>query len=205
MRENRCDATAPNKWKLHFKMYDLTEKMRSLEDPPFSDMCDRIATNTITDEDAATLRDRIIECPEEYSNDEYKKGDLAIRLRDKLTRERINSEKLDLIEGEKFSFKADDVCRTADRYIEDAVLQLPYTQTGQLPLYLEVKIDSPVMLTTNLNKSDGLTNGARGYVVDVDETRTIVWVKFHGDVGKKLLLCRDVSSTSEAKTERFKK
>jgi exonuclease III len=48
-----------------------------------------------------------------------------------------------------------------------------------------VKIDSPVMLTTNLNKSDGLTNGARGYVVDVDETRAIVWVKFHGDVGKK--------------------
>jgi hypothetical protein len=55
MRENRCDATAPNKWKLQFKIYELTEKMRSLEDPLFSEMCDRIATNTITDEDVATL------------------------------------------------------------------------------------------------------------------------------------------------------
>jgi len=39
------------------------------------------------------------------------------------------------------------------------------------------------MLTTNVNKSDGLTNGVRGYVVDVDEKRNLIWVKFQSQIG----------------------
>jgi len=39
------------------------------------------------------------------------------------------------------------------------------------------------MLTNNIGKQDGLSNGVRGYVVEIDSDKNIIWVKFHGDVG----------------------
>ena len=42
---------APSHWKKYFKIYYMTEKMRSTEDPYFSMVCDRIGTNELTDED----------------------------------------------------------------------------------------------------------------------------------------------------------
>ena len=34
------------------------------------------------------------------------------------------------------------------------------------------------MVTTNVNKADGLINGTRGYVTDIDREKKIIWVKF---------------------------
>jgi len=184
-RPNCCDATAPNKWKLHFKMYRLTQKMRSLDDPNFSALCDRIGVNYLEEEHESTLKDRITQCPNEESNDSFKEGKLAIIVCDNAKREEINDTKLLLIENDSTIFEAKDVCRNADRYDKAAVMNLPYTRTGSLPDRLEVKVDAPVMLTVNTDKSDGLTNGSRGYVVDIDEEREIVWVKFSRTTGSK--------------------
>ena len=184
-RQNRCDATAPNMWKLHFKMYELVQKMRSLEDPNFSALCDRIGTNTIDVDDELSLRHRIVQCPNEEINDVYKNGKLAIIVRDNATRENINTTKLSLIEGDPTTFGARDVCTNANRYNEQTVNTLPYTRTGSLPYLLKLKINAPVMLTVNTDKSDGLTNGARGYVVDINQERGIIWVKFSANIGTK--------------------
>ena len=48
---------APSHWKEHFKIFYLTEKMRSQKDPFFSDLCDRVARNNITEEDEVFLSD----------------------------------------------------------------------------------------------------------------------------------------------------
>uniref|UniRef100_A0A8C4QE75 ATP-dependent DNA helicase n=1 Tax=Eptatretus burgeri TaxID=7764 RepID=A0A8C4QE75_EPTBU len=184
-RPNCCDTTAPNKWKLHFKMFQLTQKMRSLDDPNFSALCDRIGVNSLEEEHKSTLKDRITQCPNEESNDSFKEGKLAIIVRDNAKREEINDTKLLLIENNSTIFEVKDVCRNADRYNKAAVMNLPYTRTDSLPDRLEVKVDAPVMLTVNTDKSDGLTNGSRGYVVDMDEEREIVWVKFSGTTGSK--------------------
>ena len=34
------------------------------------------------------------------------------------------------------------------------------------------------MITVNVDKSDKLTNGQRGHIVDIDPTGMVVWVKF---------------------------
>jgi len=47
-RVQRADATAPNKWKQNFRVYELAQKMQSLDDTDFSSLCDRIGTNHVT-------------------------------------------------------------------------------------------------------------------------------------------------------------
>ena len=52
--DGRLDC-APSHWKNNFKIYYLTEKMRSQEDPYFSCLCDRVGRGNITDEDEKYL------------------------------------------------------------------------------------------------------------------------------------------------------
>jgi len=90
---------------------------------------------------------------------------------------------LNALAGEEKLFTADDISTNVDHYDKSAVLDLPYTRTASLPFQLAVKLNAPVMLTVNVNKSDGLTNGVRGYVVDIDEKRNLIWVKFQSGIG----------------------
>nr|XP_039268201.1 uncharacterized protein LOC120343147 [Styela clava] len=81
-RPQRTDFTAPNKWKLHFKLYELTEKMRSIDDVEFSHLCDNVAMDTLNASDESMLFGRIKECPNENNNDHYREGKLAIIVTD---------------------------------------------------------------------------------------------------------------------------
>jgi len=98
-RPQRADATAPNKWKQNFCMYELTQKMRSLDDTNFSALCDRIGTNSLTDDDISTLRGRIIACPNENDNDAFKTGKMAIIVKDNEKCSEINLKKLNALAG----------------------------------------------------------------------------------------------------------
>ena len=182
-RPQRADATAPNKWKQNFRMYELTQKMRSLEDSSFSALCDRIGTNSLTEDDVSTLRGRIIACPNESDNDAFKSGKMAIIVKDNEKCSELNLKKLEALQGDEKLFRADDICTNVDHYDKSAVFDLPYTRTASLPFQLAVKLNAPVMLTVNVNKCDGLTNGVRGYVVDIDEKRNLIWVKFQSGIG----------------------
>ena len=59
---------SPSHWKENFRIYYLTEKMRSHSDLEFSSLCDRVGRNTITEEDEKFLRSRIKTSPNEKSN-----------------------------------------------------------------------------------------------------------------------------------------
>ena len=50
---------APSHWDENFVIYYLTEKMRSQTDPHFSDLCDRVGRNEISEEDERFLISRI--------------------------------------------------------------------------------------------------------------------------------------------------
>jgi len=192
VQKGKASFTTPHNWKIYFKQYELTEKMRSLEDPDFSTMCDKIGTNTMSDLDIDHLKERLIPCPNEYNNDAYKTGDLAIIVYSNEKREKINYEKLKLIQGPSEVFTATHPEKDVGK-IPSKKLRGNYTKTGNLPYQLEVKVDCPVMLTVNVNKPDGLTNGARGYVVEwgsyssiyspKQEKVEIIWVKFADNVG----------------------
>ena len=95
--ESRAVYTAPNKWKLHFKLYRLTEKMRSIEDPEFSELCDNVGHGTLNEDDIRTLNSRIIPCELENENAAYIDGRLVIIVADNKRRDAINNEKTCLI------------------------------------------------------------------------------------------------------------
>ena len=74
-------------------------------------------------------------------------------------------------------FRADDKIKNIDK-LSPRLEDVPYTKTGGLRTILSLKRNSPVLITMNLDKSDNLTNGQCGYVVEVDVTNSIVWVAF---------------------------
>ena len=71
-------SCAPSLWKEHFKLYYLTEKMRSQADPMFSDLCDRVKRGKQNEDDIEFLKTRILECPSEMFNESFKTGKLCI-------------------------------------------------------------------------------------------------------------------------------
>ena len=75
--------------------------------------------------------------------------------------------KLKLLPGKEFTNIATDSKK--DDCTELANITVPTNphQTGNLKKILTVKINARVMITTNINVTDGLTNGAMGTVTNV--------------------------------------
>ena len=77
-----------------------------------------------------------------------------------------------MLPGKEFKSIATD--RKNDNCTEKANITMPTNpcETGKLKKILTVKINARIMITTNIDVSDGLTNGAMGTVTNVviDET-----------------------------------
>ena len=71
-------SCAPSHWNENFKVYYLTEKMRSQKDPYFSSMCDRVGRGKINEEDENYFRSRIQPTESEKYNENFKNGKLSI-------------------------------------------------------------------------------------------------------------------------------
>ena len=93
-------------------------------------------------------------------------------------KDEFNKEKLNLLEGEPVSFVAKD-----EGQVPSDLSNYNIKQTQNMPNILQVKVNCPVVITTNINKADKLTNGTFGRVVEIDEANEIIWVKFQGDIG----------------------
>jgi len=63
---------ALNQWNEYFKIFYLTEKMRSQGDVYFSDLCDRVGRGKVTEEDLNYLNSRVRPCPSETVNEHFK-------------------------------------------------------------------------------------------------------------------------------------
>ena len=71
-------SCAPSHWEENFRIYYLTEKMRSQKDPFFSDLCDRVGRGQITESDKEFFMSRIVPCDSENNNESFKSGRLLI-------------------------------------------------------------------------------------------------------------------------------
>ena len=200
---NNMDAKpdcTPSIWDDHIKIYYLTEKVRSMTDPKFGEVCDRIATNSITEEDEVYLKGLVRKCPNDNDNELYKTGKLSQIVTTNKKREKINQDKLAelLPHHQEYLLKSKDISTNISNppTLSEA---MNYTVTGNLQKALKLKVNAPIMLTVNNPKSkyreDGLCNGARAYIdsfqfSEEDETEVkYIWVVFRDEnIGKQLRL-----------------
>ena len=128
--------------------------MRCQNDPEFSELCDRVGKGNITLEDENYFKSRILSTPLEDENVHFKEGKISIVVTTNKRREEINIEKLEKLLPNAKTY----TCFSTDRTINvskanDLPKDMPYTQTGQLPPKLQIKIGAPVVITTNHSKN----------------------------------------------------
>ena len=176
-------------WVDEFQMTELTENMRQRGDSAFSDLLCRARTNTCTSEDIQTLKSRqIVPGMENYPNKALHVYRLNVDVdsRNALMLDNLASE------SAQYTIRASDSVAGQTSHICLSTLSDKRTETGSLHRKLRLAIGARVMLTTNVDVSDCLVNGARGEVVHVvtndDHAVTSVLVKFDEErVGRKAI------------------
>ena len=174
-------------WVDHFLMLELTEIMRQRGDLAFSELLCRVRTNSCTSEDIRTLKSR--EIAADAAN--YPSQSLHVyRLNaDVDTQNTLMLNNL-APQSAQFAMKAIDSVAGQTSHISLSSLSDKRSETGGLHTTLKLAIGARVMLTANVDVSDGLVNGARGEVVHVvtnnNSEVTSVLVKFDNNrVGVK--------------------
>lgn len=137
--------------------------MRSQEDELFGELCDKIANEKLTTMDMSVLESRCdIPCPGELDHESFKTGKIMILCLENSRIEELNQAYLHGLNKESkiYQFKSEDRFVHLSENVGE--VELSYTETGNLASVLELKIDTPVILTKNISKIDGLLNGKRG-------------------------------------------
>ena len=188
-----------NHWDENFKIFFLTEKMRTA-DMEFSEICDKVRKGFIDSDVETFLKSRVIqvETLSETSNDSFKYGKLSIIVPSNKKREEINREKLEQLLSKEKSYYATAMDRVTNfKQRSNFKQKVSENCASQLSLNLVLKKNAPVILTCNhpllRYRDDGLNNGARGYVDSIQskpdnpDMAEIVWVVFNDrSIGKTL-------------------
>ena len=168
-------------WVDNFLMIELTEIMRQRGDPAFSELLCRVRTSSCTSGDIKTLKSREISAAAvNYPNQALHVHRLNADV------DSQNSLMLDELatQSEQFTIKAIDSIAGQTSHISLSSISGKRSETGGLHSTLKLAIGARVMLTANVDVSDGLVNGARGEVVFVTISNnevTSVLVKFDND------------------------
>ena len=146
-------------WKL-FTVVNLEENHRQGEDKIYGDLLNRVRTGDHTDQDIALLETRVRPRTDPSLND-------AIHIYG--TNAKVNARnraKLDEIEGEMFTITAKNASRTVKKFQTNkagCIKNTPFLAE------LQLKINAEIVLVHNINTLDGLTNGCRGVLIDVEK------------------------------------
>ena len=141
-----------------FKLAELTQIMRQKDDAVFAQLLNRVRTATCSKDDIALLRSR--EISPDMKN--YPIDTLHVYSTHKLVNEH-NSKMLSKIHETIHTVKAIDSKKDRNSGI-DVKFPEKVSETGGLETSLKVAIGCRVMLTYNLDVTDGLSNGATGTV-----------------------------------------
>merc|ERR1712177_130343 len=105
----RCNSTATNIWKVYFKMYKLTEHVRSEGDQEYSFLQEQIAIGQVSQDMCDKLNERVKAiCDTENNNDWYKFGKQIMITPTHDTKDKFNDKQLNNLNGEIISFPAKD-------------------------------------------------------------------------------------------------
>ena len=182
-------------WTSLFKIVELTEIQRQKGDTKFADLLNRLRIGEQTDDDIHLLKTRQVY----KSSDDYPFNSIHMFTYNRLKNQH-NDEMLRKLKSKHFCFTAVDSKKDEQtQRIEKSEFQ---KDAGGLQTKLEIAIGARVVLTKNIDISDGLVNSASGVVTgfipnytgneDADSFKPkYILVKFDdGRVGKK---CRTAS------------
>ena len=150
-------------WTDEFVMLELDEIMRQRSDRTFAELLCRVRMSQCNESDIAILKSRVITKEKPYPHDAlhvYKKNVDVNEHNMKMLNKLSPTEQHITIEAE------DD---TRGQTTQTQISKMPknVTATGGLPTTLVVAEGAKVMLTVNVDVSDGLVNGARGVIASV--------------------------------------
>ena len=160
---NSCDYTslAPNLWKTHFTMFELTEIMRQKDDTPFARLLNRVREGKQTQEDLAMLQSRTISFDErdyqELKNDLHLfPCNATVDIHNRYVYDNVNTEKAEI--------KCLDTVLSEDtEYVKHAILEQvkgkKINETGNLNENLRVAVGLCYDTTHNVSVADGICNG----------------------------------------------
>ena len=160
-------------------MHELTEIMRQRGDSTFCELLCCVRTDECTDEDIAVLQT----APD---NANYPTQALHV-YRLNVDVDNHNTSMLNSLapQNSQYTIKAHDAAASQTSHINLSSLSVRRNETGGLHTVLKLAVGARVMLTTNINVSDGLVNGARGDVLHIvtnsnNEVSTVL-VNFDSD------------------------
>ena len=191
-------SIAPSHWDENFCIYYLTDKVRSLKDPEFSNVCDRVGNGTYTKADLDYLKACVRNTDSENHNDNFRTGKISIIVTTNKRRQEINESKLDFLLQQEKTYEILAIDRSTNLENPPEVpSNLSITQTGGLEKKLLIKKNAPIVITSNHQqakyKEDGIVNGARGYIDSIQLSKSnteeveVIWVVFKdGSVGRRM-------------------
>ena len=174
---------APNGWDM-FKLHELTEVMRQRD----IEFVSALQSIRMRQPDEGSFEDNMLrKCQLAYSvaDDLYPHSAVHVYAQN-IYCDDWNETMLARLTGNMFSSVAIDSKKDTATNLANIKMPDKPRDTGNLRHTLRLKVGARVMLTTNVDVSDGLTNGSMGVVqhIDIDgETRSMkaILVKFDGD------------------------
>ena len=169
-------------WQDEFEMLELDEIMRQRGDSNFAELLCRVRTASCTDTDLAILQSRVVTAdspgyPTEVLHVYRLNADVDER-NEYMLSQLANTSRT-------YEIKAKDAMTGQTKHLDLASLSSKRTETGGVHGMLKIACGARVMLTTNVDVSDGLVNGARGeiahIVTNTNNDVTTVLVKFDNE------------------------
>ena len=158
-------------WKEQFQMIQLSEVMRQKGDSRFIELLGRVRESKCIPQDIELLQSRVISSEDPgYPEDALHVYRLNTQV-DKRNEEMLNSL---APEDQQYSIKSFDSIGSQTNHMSLSTISKKRTETGGLHHILKIAIGARIMLTSNVDVSDGLVNGARGQVVHIVTTNDAI-------------------------------
>ena len=186
-------ALASNIWTTNFTLFELTEIMRQKDDREFAELLNRLREGKHSEDDVAILKQRLLKVTPQEDNYPMNMTHLFTT---NASVDAHNNALYTISKTDKAQVKAVDIVvgDIADDLKQQMKNKIPEDPTKTMGLYSLVSLATMAKydLTTNIDVTDGLTNGAECMIENIDYRvensirPSIIWVSFpHPEIGKK--------------------
>ena len=159
-----ANAVKPH-WK-NFRIVNLEENHRQGDDKSYADLLNRIKTGKQTDNDIQELHKRV----REKGHADLKDEDALYLFGKNKPVDDMNEKRLMKIDVEEFTIDAKSFHSTI-KVFKPLVSKNGSINNTPFQAKLRLKIGAKIMMTYNVDTSDGLTNGSRGELIGVKKDR----------------------------------